>query len=130
MNLRNGLLVALGIVLAIAGYRMLFQEQMGQLRAVPANLQGVWVTTNPEYGDGYVELGADFITFGSGAVTSKRFKVTGLDRGGDRHPIETYTVYFRDVGKSTLSRSFTFSKDGGGRLVFVNQPEVVWVRDR
>jgi len=129
MSLKNGLLAVLGVLLLIVGYRVLFEEPTGRLRTVPEDLLGVWVTTNPEYSDRYLEFGADFITFGTGGVNSKKYKVTGFDRDRDTDGRELNTIYFRDVDRSTFSRQFHVGSDKGDGLVFINQTEVVWVRE-
>ena len=129
MSLKNGLLTVLGVLLLIVGYRVLFEEPTGRLRTVPEDLHGGWVTANPDYSDRYLEIGADFITFGTGGVNSKKYKVTGFDRDREADGRELNTIYFRDVDRSTFSREFYVSSDKGGGLVFANQPQVVWVQE-
>lgn len=126
MKLRDGLLIVFGIVLLIAGYRVVFDEKPGRLRTIPSDLHGVWVTANPDYSDRYLELGAEFITFGTGGVNAHRFTVTGFDRDRDADGGLRDRVYFRDADRSTISRGFSVT---GNQLVFDNQPEVVWVRE-
>lgn len=126
MKLRDGLLVVLGIVLLIAGYRVLFDEKPGSLRTIPVELHGVWVTANPDYSDRYLQFGADFITFGTGGVNARRYTVTGFDRDRDAAGGERDRVYFRGEDRSTISRGFSVT---GDQLVFENQPHVVWVRE-
>ena len=129
MNLRNGLLIVLGILLLMIGYRLLVPRPVGEYRTVPDRLHGAWVTTNPEYSDRYLEFGAEYIPFGTGGVNSKKYKVTGFDHDRDAEGRELDTVYFRDVDRSTFSRKFIVSSEGGEQLFFENQPEVVWVRE-
>ena len=127
MNLRNGLLIALGVLLLIVGFNALVEKPDGSFRAVPDRLQGAYVTANPEYSDRYLEIGSEFITFGTGGVNSRRYEVTGFDGTQDVEGRELGTVYFRDVDGSKFSREFYFSLEDGKQLVFKNQPEVVWV---
>jgi hypothetical protein len=129
MKLRDGLLVILGVLVLIAGASVLFDEPEGSLRTVPTDLRGVWVTANLDYGDRYLELGADFITFGTGGVNARRFKVTGFDRTRDVKGKEIDTVYFQDVDGSSFSRQFSVGPGRGDELVFLNQPQVVWVHE-
>ena len=127
MKLRNGLLIVLGVLVLIVGFRALVEKPDGKFRTVPDRLQGAFVTANPEYSDRYLEIGSEFITFGMGGVNSRRYEVTGFDETRDVEGRELDTVYFRDVGGSKFSREFYFTEEDGKRLVFKNQPEVVWV---
>jgi hypothetical protein len=129
MNLRDGLLTILGVLVLIVVARVLLDEPEGRLRTVPGDFRGVWVTGNHDYGDRYLELGADFITFGTGGVNARRFEVTGFDRDRDVMGKEIDTVYFRDVNGSSFSRQFSVATDRKDELVFTNQPGVVWVRE-
>jgi len=129
MRLRDGLLVILGVLLIIVVARALSNGPAAMRRTVPEEFCGVWVTANPEYSDRYLELGSDFITFGTGGVNSRRFAVTGFNRSRDEKGRELSTVYFRDVDGSEFSRQFHADTDDGRQLVFVNQPDVVWVTE-
>ena len=127
MNLRKGLLIVLGVLVLIVGFRALVEKPDGKFRTVPNRLQGAFVTANPEYSDRYLEIGSEFITFGTGGVNSRRYEVTGFDETRDAEGRELYTVYFRDVSGSKFNREFYFTEEDGKRLVFKNQPQVVWV---
>jgi len=127
MNLRNGLLFVLGVLVLIVVFRALVEEPDGSLRAVPDRIQGAFVTAHPEYSDRYLEIGSEFITFGTGGVNSRRYEVTGFDETRDVEGREFDTVYFSDVDGSKFSREFYFTEENGKRLVFKNQPQVVWV---
>jgi len=129
MNLRNGLLIVLGVLLLIVGYNALVEKPAGKSRTVPDRIQGAWVTANPEYSDRYLEIGAEFITFGTGGVNSRRYEVTGFDETRDVEGRELNTVYFRDVDGSKFSREFYFTLKDGKQLVFKNQPQVVWLAE-
>ena len=129
MKLRHGLLIVLGVLLVILGYRVLSGPTEGNSRSVPDRYHGVWVTTNQDYSDRFLKLGGDFIEFGTGGVNSQRFKVSGFEDTRDDQGRELNTVYFRGVDGGRFSREFYFSMDGGPRLIFENQPEVVWIRE-
>lgn len=129
MKLRDGLLVILGVLLIIVIGRTVLNGPGAMQRTLPEELCGVWVTANPEYSDRYLELGSDFITFGTGGVNSRRFEVTGFDRDRDEKGRDLNTVYFRDVDGSKFSRQFHVSTDNGRQLVFHNQPDVVWLSE-
>ena len=127
MKLRNGLLVVLGVLALIVVFRALIEKPDGEIRTMPDRIQGAFVTANPEYSDRYLEIGSEFITFGTGGVNSRRYEVTGFDETRDVEGRELDTVYFRDVDGSKFRREFYFTLENGKRLVFKNQPEVVWV---
>jgi len=127
MKMRNALLAILGLLLIIVLYRALTTPPEGAFRKVPERLQGVWITSNQEYSDRFLELGADFITFGTGGVNSRRFEVTGIDESRDPTTgRELFVVYFKDVDGSRFSREFSVHLENKKELVFVNQPDVVW----
>jgi len=130
MNLRTILFVVVGVVLVLIAYRLFVPFEPTVSKTMPIHLQGTWVTTNVHYSDRYVEINADSITFGSGGVTGKRYRVTGFDQRYEQGGELVNTVYFKDVDGSRLSRQFYFSPENRGQLVFKNQPDVVWVRQR
>lgn len=127
MTLKNVLWTLLGVMLLIAGYSIVVEKPDGSTRDVPARLHGVWVTTNPDYSDRYLEIGRNFITFGTGGVNSKRFEVTGFEGYRDSDGRELDTIYFKDVDGSKFSRQLYLGLETGKQLTFKNQPEVVWV---
>lgn len=128
MKLKQGLLIVLGVLLAILAYRLMTGISQGDSRSVPDRLHGVWVTTNQNYSDRFLKLGENYIEFGTGGVDSQRFEVTGFGGTRDDRGRELNTIYFRGVDGSKFSREFVVSMEGTPRLVFKNQPEVEWSR--
>lgn len=128
MSFRDVLLLILGLLLAFVILGAILDKPEGTMRTVPDHLRGVWVTANASYGDRYLKLREDAITFGTGGVNDQTFNVTGFDQIREADGRDLNTVYFRSVGGSSFSRQFHFSQQGRRRLVFVNQPDVVWTQ--
>jgi hypothetical protein len=128
MNLRNALLVILGLVLAFVVYDAVFDKPEGALRTVPDRFHGAWVTAHSGYSDRYLEFRRETVTFGTGGVNSQTFKITGFDHSREPDGRELNTVYFRSVNGSDFSRQFHFSEGKRKTLVFVDQPDVDWTQ--
>jgi hypothetical protein len=125
---QNVLLLVLAVVLAIAGYRWFSVPSPGSSATMPSELRGEWVTTSPTHSDRYLAIGESFVTFGIGGVDSQRFEVIGFASSNDERGRRLDTVFLRDVGGGRFSREFYVDLTRPPRLVFKNQPDVVWVR--
>lgn len=130
MSLRALVMAVIGVLLVLIAYRLFVPFQPTVSKTMPIHLQGTWITTDLHYSDRYVEVGPDFIVFGTGGVTGKRFPVTGFDQRYRDDGELVNTVYFKGADGSRYSRQFTFTPENRGQLVFANQPGVVWIRQR
>ena len=130
MSLRALVMAVIGVLLVLIAYRLFVPFEPTVSKTMPIHLQGTWITTDLHYSDRYVEIGPDFIVFGTGGVTGKRFAVTGFDQRYRDDGELVNTVYFKDVDGSRYSRQFIFTPENRGQLVFANQPGVAWIRQR
>ncbi|MCU0304559.1 MAG: hypothetical protein MUC56_10930 [Thermoanaerobaculales bacterium] len=127
MKTRNVLLAILAATSIVAVYRFVASKSPGALRTVPVELHGSWVTDDARYSDRYLQVGPDFVAFGTGGVDVQRFRVEGCDRESGAVGERRYTVFFSGADREVMSRGLVLSDTG--RLTFASQPEVEWVRD-
>ena len=130
MKPRTMFVILIVLLAVMIIYRVMVPRDPMVAKTLPKEHHGIWVTTNIDYSDRYVEIDKDSITFGTGGVTGKRYLVTGYNREREEGGVVIHTVYFKDVDGSRFSRPYIFEPGDGGSLMFKNQPEVVWVRQR
>lgn len=130
MSLRALVMAVIGVLLVLIAYRLFVPLEHTVSKTMPVHLQGTWITTDLHYSDHYVEIGPDFIVFGTGGVTGRRFPVTGFDQRYRDDGELVNTVHFKGADGSRSSRQFIFTPENRGQLVFANQQGVVWVRQR
>jgi hypothetical protein len=130
MKTRTALMLLALVLLALIAYRVSVPRQPMVSETMPESTHGTWVTIHPRYSDRYLKIDARSITFGTGGVVGKRFRVTGYNEEIEPDSGTVGTVYFIDADGSRYSRKFTCQTAGRGQFVFKNQPEVVWNRQR
>src|SRR5580704_16558626 len=91
---------------------------------IPAELMGVWRTSDPNYAGRSIEIDLVSVNFGAGdGRSSTRFveKIDGVSDGGGT----VYTISYVTEGVENQC-SFYYSEQKGKTIVFRNQPGIPW----
>ena len=99
---------------------------------VPDELLGVWKTSAPKYADRYFEItkGVMIFDIGEGDVDSS--PITSIETvSGGRHTLYTisYQSYQNREGQE-YRFSFYYDSAHGGEIVFKNQEDITWTKER
>jgi len=92
----------------------------------PAGMIGSWITGNPRYADRYIEIRPDTMTFGTGGVASRTYKILGCEEVESAKGKTLYTLHVADAAGTVFNRPLYL--DGLHHLQFKNQPNIVWTR--
>jgi hypothetical protein len=121
------ILVALAVVVVVAIVVARFvTHEKPEFSEISPRLIGVWMTTQPEFNDQYVEFEKNRVIFGTGGTGEVKFKVSGMDteKIGD---IEKYTVFYSDLAGTKRFVSL-FLDEPGEVLRFTDSAEARWTR--
>ncbi len=113
---------------ALSAFLMLCACGPGSLDTPPANIEGLWTTTDdPRYRDRAFEITEEFLYLLQGGDTFSVYRINEVQLAEDDLP--RYTIEYRgEEGELAEFRVF-LSQEGGGTLLFPNQLHMKWQRD-
>jgi hypothetical protein len=117
--------LALLVVISVVVAKVVNRDDF-ELRVVPSELTGLWVTDHQDLSDRFVEFRPNSVRLGTGGTDEVKFRVIGLDTepvGEDRH----FSVFYRDVAGKEYVMEVRLDEIGE-ELRFMDQPGVVWKR--
>jgi len=121
------ILVALMVVIvgAIVVARFVTHDKP-EFAEITPRLIGIWITTQPELNDHYVEFEQKRVIFGTGGTGEVKYKVSGVDteKIGE---IDQYTVFYSDLA-GTRHTVRVFLDEPGQVLRFTDSAAARWTR--
>jgi hypothetical protein len=123
MKVKRILVVFILFMIAFLGF------QCGKSLTVPDHLIGVWNTTDTRYADRPFEIRREEIIFHTGGGNFNTFRIKKIEvesapQKGDNLYIIHYTISEGKVYKF----SFYYNPTGNGKIIYKNQPEMVWTK--
>ncbi len=97
-------------------------------RFAPAEIHGVWTTSNPTYADRSFEIRAQDLVFDTGEEGIVVYPIISVRRESTQEGVDFEIDHQGlDGGTFTFTFSFTFDPTAGS-IVFRNQPQMTWLR--
>lgn len=124
MTLRRALLVLALAVVAVIVWRLTARHVPGG--PPPSRMIGFWLSNDPRYSDRYMEIHPDTMTFGTGGVASRTYRILGCERIARSEGKTLFILHIADASGARYNRPMYL--DDSQRLWFKNQPNVVWTR--
>ncbi len=96
---------------------------------VPDELLGVWKTSAPKYADRYFEITKGVMIFGIGEGDVNSSPITSIETAsGGRHTL--YTISYQNREGQEYRLSFYYDSAQDGVIVFKNQEDITWTKER
>ncbi len=96
---------------------------------VPANLLGVWKTSEPRYANRFFKLTKDAITFGTGGDNVDRYPIASIERTRDEEGL-LYNIHYLNREGQQYAFSIYYDSTNHGVIRFKNQKRFTWTRER
>ncbi len=115
-------------LMLVLGFAVLFGCQMLQDSAVPDELIGKWVTTEPRYHDCSFEIQQETIIFNKGITHTNMNWIEEIEKIPEKEKT-LYHIYYEDKqGQDYKLSLFFFKTPDGGIIRFKNQQNIKWSR--
>ncbi|MCZ6479433.1 MAG: hypothetical protein V3U42_06750 [candidate division NC10 bacterium] len=96
---------------------------------LPANLLGVWKTSEPKYADRFFELTKDAIIFGTGGDNVDTYPIASIERTRDEEGL-LYNIHYLNREGQQYTFSIYYDSTNHGVIRFKNQKHFTWTKEK